>query len=75
MDNDINLNFYVKFYENKDFVQKIPEEYDLKLDLVECDEYCKYSFEKINDLHKSSIIIVQINVNEYINSIQNLKFH
>jgi hypothetical protein len=69
LDNDINLNFYVKFYENKDFVQKIPEEYDLKLDLVECDdEYCKYSFKKINDLHKSSIIIVQINVNEYINS-------
>ena len=65
----ISIKFYVKFYENEDFVQKIPEDYDSKLDLVECDDkYCKYSFEKINELHKSSIIIAQINIKQYINS-------
>ena len=67
--NDINLDFYIKFHENEDFIQKIPNDHDSKLNLEECDEkYCKYSFEKINELHKSSIIIVQININKYINS-------
>ena len=69
LNNDINIDFYVKFYENDDFIQKIPDGYDSKLNLEECDEkYCKYYFEKINELHKSSIIIVQININKYINS-------
>ena len=42
--------------------------YDTKLKLKECDNnYCKYSFEKINILHKSAIIIIEINSDTYIN--------
>jgi len=66
--NEINIKYYVKFYEHNNLDEMNSNDYDNQLILEDCDNnYCKYSFEKINNNHKSAIIIVEINSNKYIN--------
>jgi len=66
--NEININYYVKFYEHNNLDKMNSNDYEKELILEECDDnYCKYSFEKMNDNHKSALIIVEINSNQYIN--------
>ena len=64
---DLNIQYFVKFYKDDNLDKINLNDYENELILEECDEnYCKYSFEKINDIDKSAILIVEINSNKNI---------